>query len=272
MGQIPVSYRNGLGVGKGSNAMKKVSGYRVCLAAAMGLLMACSTTKKDVAQAPRSDDLLELLTGFGESLSKRNFEKAVDFMVPEEKALMMEGSSVPDEKQKMLLALRLSTLIRHPSIRVEDGHIAGIYSMLPNLRQGEASPMAMDAEGNGAESAEGDANTLTAESGPMAAMPDMPDAAVSEEGGSVAAAGDVNPDDQELKEAVNKFFAAVNKKNWSGALALMNDNEKKFLLDEKGRLKESSKQRLAQMDQKNKEALILQDGKLTGVTVLLPAD
>ena len=119
--------------------MMSLSKSRFGLAFAVGLLMACSSTKKDVGQAPRSDDLLELLTGFGESLSKRNYSKAVDYMVPEEKALMMEGGSVPTEKQRQLLALRLSTLIRHPSIRVENGHIAGIYSVLPNLRQGEAN-------------------------------------------------------------------------------------------------------------------------------------
>jgi hypothetical protein len=53
---------------------------------------------------------------------------------------------------------------------------------------------------------------------------------------------------------------------------MMNEGEKKLLLDDKGRMKESSKQRLSQIDQKNREALILQDGKLTGVTLLLPSD
>jgi hypothetical protein len=43
-------------------------------------------------------------------------------------------------------------------------------------------------------------------------------------------------------------------------------------VDDKGRLKESAKQRLTQMDQKNRDALVLQDGKLTGVTLLLPSE
>jgi hypothetical protein len=235
----------------------------------VGLLTACasSASKRDVAQAPRSDDLLELLTGFGESLSKRNFARAVDYMVPEEKALMMEGGSVPVEKQKMLLALPLQKLIRHPAVRVENGHIAGIYSVLPNLRQGEASSLAMTDES--AAPAEGDPMTADADKGPMATGSDSESPGVNEEM-SMAQSATPDVNDPQLKSTVNKFFSAVNKKNWTSALAMMSEGEKKMLLDDKGRLKESSKQRLSQIDQKNRDALILQDGKLSGVTLLLP--
>jgi hypothetical protein len=234
--------------------------------------MACSSTKKDVSLAPRSDDLLELLTGFGESLSKRNYTKAVDFMVPEEKALMMEGGSVPAEKQRQLLALRLSTLIRHPSIRVENGHIAGIYTVLPNLRQGEANTMAIADESASPEASGLDGDPLSTEArGPMAtdatATADATNTDMSE-----VQSSRVDADDPQLKAQVNKFFTAVNKRNWTSALAMMSEGEKRLLLDDKGRLKESSKQRLTQIDQKNREALILQDGKLMGVTLLLPSE
>lgn len=243
--------------------MKLDSKIRVCLALSVGLLMACSSTKKDVSQAPTSDDLLELLTGFGESISKRNFNMAVDYMVPEEKALMLEGGSVPSEKQKMLMALRLQTLIRHPAIRVENGRIAGIYSVLPNLRQGEA----MAAESEGMES--GETGALGSESDGSTGYEDFAESGGNDSGLEPVAA--VNQEEAMLKETVNKFFTAVNKKNWAGALAMMNENERKFLLDDKGKLKESSKQRLSQIDQRNREALVLQDGKLTGVTLLLPS-
>lgn len=248
--------------------MKTFAKSRIGLAAAMGLLVACASSNKETAsQAPRSDDLLELLTGFGESLSKRNYTKAVDYMVPEEKALMLEGGSVPAEKQKMLLALPLQRLIRNPSIRVENGHIAGIYGVLPNLKQGEAAANMASAAGATDSSA---ANGVTAEApkGPMAAEASTE---VSADDIDAASATAANPNDPQLKAAVNKFFVAVNKKNWSNALALMNENERKMLLDDKGRLKESAKHRLAQIDQKNRDALTLQDGKLTGVTLLLPS-
>lgn len=260
--------------------MQKVSHIslrlRICMVASLGLLMACSSTRqRDTAQAPASNDLLELLTGFGESLSKRNFLKAVDYMVPEEKAMMMEAGTVPDDKQKMLLALPLQKLIRHPGIRVENGHIAGIYAVLPNLRQGEAmATMAPDESSEntplmGAEVGTEDQNLNQngAESMGLAARPEPIGADEVSESTPTP-----NPNDPQLQETVNKFFSAVNKKNWTMALALVNDEEKKFLLDDKGRLKESSKQRLSQMDQKNRDALLLQDGKLSGITLLLPSN
>lgn len=248
--------------------MKTFAKSRIGLAAALGMLMACATSNKEVAQAPRSDDLLELLTGFGESLSKRNFTKAVDYMVPEEKALMMEGGSVPPEKQKMLLALPLQRLIRHPSVRVENGHIAGIYGLLPNLKQGEATANMASAEGAPDPGANPEA-AAAAPQGPMAGETAAVEASPEQEESASAGPG---ANDPQLKSAVNKFFSAVNRKNWNGALAMMNENERKLLVDDKGRLKESSKHRLAQIDQKNREALTLQDGKLTGVTLLLPTD
>ena len=241
------------------------------MGAFVGLLMACAPTKKDTAQAPRSDDLLELLTGFGESLSKRNFARAVDYMVPEEKALMMEGGSVPTDKQKMLLALPLQKLIRHPSIRVENGHIAGIYSVLPNLRQGDAATnMAATDESASPEAADMNGEPLATENkGPMA--DESAAATESSDGMDYTASAGSNPNDPQLKAAVNKFFSAVNKRNWTSALAMMSEGERRMLTDDKGRLKESAKQRLAQIDQKNRDALVLQDGKLTGVTLLLPS-
>jgi hypothetical protein len=247
--------------------MKTFAGSRIGLAAALGILVACaSSNNKEAAQAPRSDDLLELLTGFGESLSKRNFTRAVDYMVPEEKALLMEGGSVPPEKQKLLMALPLQRLIRSPSIRVENGHIAGIYGMLPNLRQGEAmSNMAANDSSASSASPSGDIGAQ----GPMAAGASAEPATDETDETAMAASGAPDP---QLKSAVSKFFAAVNRKNWSSAVSMINENERKLLLDDKGRLKESAKHRLAQIDQKNREALTLQDGKLTGVTLLLPND
>jgi hypothetical protein len=246
--------------------MKTFARSRIGLAAALGMLVACASSNKDAAQAPRSDDLLELLTGFGESLSKRNFTKAVDYMVPEEKALLMEGGSVPPEKQKLLMALPLQRLIRSPSVRVENGHIAGIYGMLPNLKQGEAaSNMAANDSSASSASASGDIGAQ----GPMAAGASTEPSGDDLDAAPMAANGASDP---QLKSAVSKFFAAVNRKNWSSAVSMINENERKLLLDDKGRLKESAKHRLAQIDQKNREALTLQDGKLTGVTLLLPND
>lgn len=233
---------------------------RLGLIAAVSLLMACASSRKEAEVVPETDDLLELLTGFGESISKRNFEHAVEFMVPEERALLLEGGTVPTEKQRMLMALPLQKLIRHPAVRVENGRIAGIYTVLPNLNQAESPEFAAEP---------------SVEEGGMAAGTPAGDgeAAVSEEEAEAEVAAPETPQsDPMLKETVNKFFTAVNSRNWSGALALINEGERKLLLDDKGRLKESAKQRLSHIDQQNRGALVLQDGKLTGVTLLLPSE
>jgi len=249
--------------------MQKLSIPRLALVAFMGLIMACSSTHQEAAKAPSSDDLLELLTGFGESISKRNFAKAVDYMVPEEKAMMMENGVVPPEKQKMLLALPLQKLIRHPAIRVDRGHIAGIYSVLPDLRKSDASMASNVGPDNGSSD-----SALISQDNQAAGNNSFSKATESNGSEEPALANnnssESNTTDPMLKETVSKFFAAVNKKNWNGALALMNDDEKKLLLDDKGRLKDSSKQRLSQMDQKNGGALLMIDGKLSGVALLLP--
>jgi hypothetical protein len=180
----------------------------------------------------------------------------------------LEGGSVPPEKQKLLMALPLQRLIRNPSIRVENGHIAGIYGMLPNLKQGEAA--ANMAAANDSSSTEASASGDIGATGPMAAGASTEPA--GEDGIEASAMAGANPADPQLKSAVNKFFAAVNRRNWSSAVAMINESERRLLLDDKGRLKESAKHRLAQIDQKNRDAISLQDGKLTGVTLLLPND
>lgn len=256
------------GLRKGFLPMQKLSIPRLSLAAIIGLVMACSSTRQESAKAPSSDDLLELLTGFGESVSKRNFAKAVDYMVPEEKAMMMENGVVAPDKQKMLLALPLQKLIRHPAIRVEKGHIAGIYSVLPDIRQSN-TPMAADMgpDNGSADSALMGQDNMNGYN--STAMNSESNNSDGQQLGSESQSNANNPDPM-LKETVTKFFAAVNKKNWNAALALMNDDEKKLLLDDKGRLKDASKQRLSQMDQKNRDALVMIDGKLSGVALLLP--
>lgn len=245
--------------------MKKIAGMRLGLIALVSLLMACASGRKEQAAAPESDDLLELLTNFGESISKRNYNKAVDYLVPEEKALMVDGGLVSPEKQKMLSALPLQKLIRNPSVRVENGKIAGIYPLLPNLRQASAADIAVPPEPTPEDDALAAPNVEAGESGLSMNGEETPVGTPETSADSPASA-------HLLKATVNKFFAAVNRRNWQGALALMNESERRMLLDDKGRLKESAKQRLTHIDQQNRDALVLQDGKLIGVTLLLPSE
>jgi hypothetical protein len=84
----------------------------------------------------------------------------------------------------------------------------------------------------------------------------------------------VSPEEAQLKAAVRDFFQALNQGKYQDALSLVNENERSIFLDDKGRLKNSAKQRLEKIDQRtsSRDALLLRDGKITGVTLLLPPE
>ncbi len=238
--------------------------------AALCLLSACSSTRKDSTPPPGSNDILDLLTGFGESVSKRDYSKAVGYLVPEERAQLIDSrGQVPEEKQKALSSLRLARLIRMPGVRVENGYLAGIYDLLPLDQVGNYAP-----EGYNDPAMSQNSDSMTDSAGEEMASDQAEEMASGEEDyDSYANSKPKQPaTNQELTKTVDKFFKAVAEKNWKTALSMMNENERKILLDDKGRIKEASKARLKNIDASGKEALILQDGKLTGVTLLLPAD
>jgi hypothetical protein len=236
------------------------------------LLLACASKPKDTGTPSGSNDILDLLTGFGESISKRDYVKAVGYMTPSERSLMLDGSGqVPEDKQKALAALRLSRLIRMPGVHVENGYLAGIYEILPSDQASQANVSTSENQVTSEEAPAADAsqetevaNTQPAEGDEQAEVATSP----SQQGNTLGTA----QSSPELTQAVNKFFKAVTQKNWNAALAMMNDDERKILTDDRGKIKEASKARLQHIDSEGKDALTLQDGKLTGVTLLLPAD
>ena len=119
---------------------------RLYASAVILFLVGCSSTQRDVAiegedkyvSAPvkGSNDFLELLTGFGESISRRDFDRAVAHLIPFERALILDANgNVPEAKKKDLMALPLHKLIRSPTVRVENNYLAGIYDLLPSTRE-----------------------------------------------------------------------------------------------------------------------------------------
>ncbi len=239
--------------------MIKANFLRYGLIAVISIAIGCSSTSQIHPKIPKTDDLLELLTGFGESLSKKNFTLAAEYLTPEDRNLLMDSEgNVPEDKQKLLLALPLQKLIRHPSVHVENGHIAGIYALLPNTKSTGTS----DAAAAPTEDYSGISEAAVTPTPEVAAETSEE---TPQEGNNIGS-------NAELQAATKKFFSALQKKSWTSALALLNEDERKFLTDDKGRIKESSKQRLSQLDPKKSEGLTLQDGKITGITLLLPAD
>lgn len=233
-------------------------------------LSACSSTRKDPNQPAGSTDILDLLTGFGESISKRDYNKAVGYLVPEERAQLTDSrGQVPEDKQKALSNLRLARLIRMPGVRVENGYLAGIYNLLPNEHAPETAS-------SGGEAGEGYDAALEGMGSETAQLGSEGEAATEGEDESALASSENNMGSAQpnpaLNQAVDKFFKAIAQKNWNAALNLMNENERRALTDDKGRLKDVSKARLQNIDTGAKEALTLQDGKLIGVTLLLPSE
>jgi hypothetical protein len=243
----------------------------------LGLLgTGCSTTKKDPNQPQPSDDILELLTGFGESISQRDYQRAVGYLTPEDRSLILNANGkVPEDKQRALSALPLQRLIRSQGVRVEGGYLAGIYDRLPVLRpidelatQSESSSETPSGIENGREDESqtlgqsatgGYEDLLDGKEAPELAEMELPQ---------------VSPEEAQLKAAVRDFFQALNQGKYQDALSLVNENERSIFLDDKGRLKNSAKQRLEKIDQRtsSRDALLLRDGKITGVTLLLPPE
>ena len=206
------------------------------------LIISCSSSRR-ANEVPKSDDLLELLTGFGEAISQRNFQKAVQFLTEEERYRITGGQKeVPEEMQQRLMALPLQKLIRKSSIRVEDGRIAGIYAILPSLEHGQVDSTALE---------------LAQEQDEFSDELSIPE----EE--------EISPEEELLQEMTQEFFSAIDNKNWEQALQLIHENERKILVDDSGKLTETAKSRLSRIN-RNIDAMMLRDGKLTGITLLLP--
>ncbi len=114
---------------------------RATLITTVLLLWGCASNKdkNDAAalQVKGSNDILDLLTGFGESVSRRNFERAVQYLVPEDRAKILDAQGhVPEDKQRAMTALSLQRLIRTPGVRVEGGYLAGIYDIIAREEAG----------------------------------------------------------------------------------------------------------------------------------------
>ncbi|HKP97707.1 MAG TPA: hypothetical protein VJ385_18340 [Fibrobacteria bacterium] len=104
---------------------------------ALLLLAGCSGTRNAEDGPPLDPDkekLIDALTLFVEAVQGDRFDKALDYLTPEEKGKMTDGSGqVSPPVQKQLKALRLSTLASKPGVRLEKGKINGIYAWLPNI-------------------------------------------------------------------------------------------------------------------------------------------
>ena len=97
--------------------------------------MGCSSGQSGgIEGRPRSDLLLDSLTSFAQSIQEDRFEKALQCLSPSERAKFeAAGGAQNPVLQRRMKSLRLSTLARRPSVRLEKEGLEGIFEELPDL-------------------------------------------------------------------------------------------------------------------------------------------
>ena len=96
---------------------------------------------------PDKVKLIEVLTLFVEAVQGDRFEKAFNFLTPEEQNKMTDGTGkVSPETCRRLKAMRLSTLAQKTGVRLEKDKLTGLYEWLPNIDATPSQvPVARDA-------------------------------------------------------------------------------------------------------------------------------
>lgn len=106
------------------------------MAALLGL-GACGSSGQNGRSGPSDSEkerLIDALTLFVEAVQGDRFEKAMDYLTPEERGRMTDASGqVPPAVQKQLKALRLSTLASKRGVVLDKGKLEGIHPWLPHL-------------------------------------------------------------------------------------------------------------------------------------------
>lgn len=222
----------------------------LALAGILGVLLAtgCASTRKAESAAP--GDRLETLTNFTLALSKRDFESAAGMLAPGDRLrLVGEAGSIKEEYRDRMRAMRLSTLMNNPAIRVDQGRILGIYDVLPVFGQAPVEDYALvfDDSATAAPAAVPEAEPAPAQADPGAA------------------------EREALRQAARAFFKSVEAKDWKRAFALLDEQEREAFVRVDGKIKPDAKRRLAAIDTSSWEALTLEDGKLSGAVLLIPA-
>jgi hypothetical protein len=222
------------------NGMRPWTLTGLALAGILGILPAtgCSSARKAEAAAPA--DRLETLTNFTIALSKRDFTAAAGMLAPGERLrLVGESGSIKEEYRDRIRAMRLSTMMNNPAIRVDQGLILGIHDVLPVVDQAPTDDYALVFDDS------------------AAPAPEQADPEAGER--------------EALRKAARAFFKSVEAKDWKSAFALLDEQEREAFLRVDGKIKPGAKRRLAAIDTASWEALTLEDGKLSGAVLLVPA-
>ena len=157
------------------------------------------------------------------------------------KTPLLRPEGILPEYRDRVRAIRRTTLLNNPLIEVKHGLIYGISDVLPVLALGEADTLGLHVRPDSL----------------VAVVPDS---------GKIAE----SRNQKELKRTSEAFFRAVSRRDWKKAMDYLDVQDRGDFLDAKGKVKEEARERLAEVDTSEWDALTLKDGKLTGVVLIIP--
>lgn len=211
-------------------------------ALAVVFLFGCAHLSSGIFKDTRQKRL-DALTSYTLALSKRDYRLAASLLSPGDRAKLADPETgILPEFRDRLRAMRLTTMMNNPLIDVGGGLITGIPDLLPVLAQGEKMQI---------DSAESQPETAFA-------LQKGPEDSAHQEA-------------EALRRTSASFFRAVQKRNWTGAMALVDAQERQDFVKADGRIKDAARRRLEAIDTSSWGALTLKDGKLTGIVLIIPS-
>lgn len=116
-------------------SLKNIAFGRITAGALLLGLLACGGSRpQEDAIDPDKAELIDALTLFVEAVQADRFERALEYLTPEERRRMLDAGNQPSaDIKRRLKALRLSTLAQKPTVRLQGGKVEGIYDQLPSL-------------------------------------------------------------------------------------------------------------------------------------------
>jgi hypothetical protein len=215
------------------------------LALALSLSAAGCAHRAPAADAPKAvagreckepEELLDVLSRFSTAVQAGEYHRAIAMLVPQDQARMVgKDGKVPEDIKVKLDALDFKALANDRRIDLVRGRLKGVFDCLPCLDQGE----------------------------PVVVAKDPPKPKVEPDEGS--------PEGQEKarKDMAAKFYRLIQSGRWQRASGLVHPSEWEVFLDADGNLSDLNERRLQAIEECDLDALVLEDGLLTGLVVLV---
>jgi hypothetical protein len=210
-------------------------------------LTGCSSSKKGLAISDE-ERRMDLLLDFSMAVNKGEFALAVSYLSDEDKAsLVGVTGEISLEVQNKLKDVRLQKLRNNPFVRLSNGKISGIFETKGSLNRSNSVQ-----------------NLVNNFEEPEIAQESIPEAEKD--------SAQLAQEEEKRIELIEQFFNVIKLNQWSKAQDMLDERELSILLDDKGQIRPSAKDRFLAIPQNDRSLLQLYGGKLTGFLALLPPE